>query len=638
MRRSLRSVPSGLLLAAALASAACGDSTEPAVSQRSIFAGTVSDPVSGSGVTSVHGLVTEAFVSLAPGTSPGAASARITNRRSGGEVTTVMADGGFDPVAVPALAGDTLDITITLGDGELAYAKAGVPARRQPRVVRTRPVAGRTDVALSASIVVIFSEPIDLTTLSGGGIRLLRDGEAVDGTIRPAPESSVGVEFVPVEPLEPGTQYDLVLTSVIQDLSGDGLEAASRTSFTTMSGESGPSPIPVPPAFVPPAGSRLEFSTQPADVVELTPFAAPVTVTLRDAEGATISGFTGFVSLRVIPEPGGDVWVPNPTAQAVAGVARFERFAVPVTGGAITLVATAEPAAPATSAPFAVLRSPWDSKAQAPTQRVYAASAVAGGRLYVAGGTSDTEDFSVYLATMDAYDPGTNSWSVRAPMPTARVRAGAAALDGLIYVAGGNDGSGLLATVEAYDPVTDQWITRAPMPVARAHPALVAFDGRLYAIGGIGANGIPLGTVDVYDPATNQWSTRRSMPEGRALSGVAEEGGILYAVGGGSGFTASTQMQAYDPVSNLWSSRASLPDAQGFSGVVAAGGRILVVAGAGNEGVVNDVAAYDPNSNTWARTASIPRLGGVTYAGVIDGVVYAVVDGFATFALPVPAM
>jgi N-acetylneuraminic acid mutarotase len=363
-----------------------------------------------------------------------------------------------------------------------------------------------------------------------------------------------------------------------------------------------------------------------------------VTVTLRDGDGATVTGFTGYVTLQVMPEPAGDSWVPYPTAQALSGVARFERFAVPVTGRRMTLVATAEPATPVTSAPFSVSASPWESRAAAPTQRMYAASAAADGRLYVAGGTSDTEDFTGYLATMDAYDPVSNGWSSRAPMPTARVRAGAAALDGLIYVAGGNDGSGLLATVEVYDPATDQWATRAPMQVARAHPALVAFDGRLYAIGGIGDGGAALATVEVYDPATDQWSTRRSMTDGRALSGAAVEGGIVYAVGGGFGFTPSTLVQAYNPVSNTWSSRASLPNAQGFSGIVAAGGRVLVVAGVGEQGVVNDVGAYDPASNTWARIASIPWVGGLTYAGVVDGVVYAVVDGVATFALPVPAM
>ena len=642
MRRSFRSAPAGILLAAVLAAAACGDSTEPPASRRTVFGGTVSDPVSAGGVTSVTGLLTETFVSLAPGTAPGATSATITNRRTGGTVTTAMADGGFDPVAVPAVAGDTLDITMSLEGGELAYAKAGVPARRQPRVVRTRPVAGRTDVALSASIVVIFSEPIDLATLSDGGFRLARDGVPVEGILRPAPESSVGVEFVPAVPLEPHTEYDLVLTSAIRDLSGDALESAGTTSFTTQSADPGPSPFEPPPPFVPPtdppAGSRLEFTTQPADVVEFTPFAAPVTVTLRDAQGATVTGFTGYVTLQVMPEPAGNPWVPYPTAQAVSGVAHFERFAVPATGSGMTLVATAEPAAPATSAPFAVSASPWESRAAAPTQRMYAASAVAGGRFYVAGGTSDTEDFTGFLATMDAYDPVSDGWSSRAPMPTARVRAGAAALDGLIYVAGGNDGSGLLATVEVYDPATDQWTARAPMQVARAHPALVAFDGRLYAIGGIGEGGAPLGTVEVYDPATNQWGTRRAMPDGRALSGVAVEGGMLYAVGGGFGFEASTLVQAYNPVSNTWSSRASLPDAQGFSGIVAAGGRILVVAGVGDQGVVNDVAAFDPGSNSWARIASIPWVGGLTYAGVVDGVVYAVVDGIATFALPVPAM
>src|SRR5262245_6651400 len=52
--------------------------------------------------------------------------------------------------------------------------------------------------------------------------------------------------------------------------------------------------------------------------------------------------------------------------------------------------------------------------------------------------------------------------------------------DGHIYAIGGND----VATVEGYDPASDTWTTRASMPTARGGLAAVAGpDGRIYAIG-----------------------------------------------------------------------------------------------------------------------------------------------------------
>ncbi len=73
------------------------------------------------------------------------------------------------------------------------------------------------------------------------------------------------------------------------------------------------------------------------------------------------------------------------------------------------------------------------------------------------------------LNLAEAYDPATNTWSTRAPMPTARtLLAAATGPDGLTYVFGGLPaGPGVLNTVEAYDPVTNTWRTVPSMPTVR---------------------------------------------------------------------------------------------------------------------------------------------------------------------------
>ena len=101
-------------------------------------------------------------------------------------------------------------------------------------------------------------------------------------------------------------------------------------------------------------------------------------------------------------------------------------------------------------------------------------------------------------------------------MITPRSDFGADTINGIIYAAGGSDGSSpALATLEAYDPTSDSWTTLASMPTPRADLAVLAFNGLLYAIGGRGADGSPLATVEAYDPTADSWATEPSMPTAR---------------------------------------------------------------------------------------------------------------------------
>jgi len=50
-----------------------------------------------------------------------------------------------------------------------------------------------------------------------------------------------------------------------------------------------------------------------------------------------------------------------------------------------------------------------------------------------------------------------NSWTQIADMLNRRRNAGVAAVNGMIYVVGGDDGTTNLNTVEFYNPQTDTW-------------------------------------------------------------------------------------------------------------------------------------------------------------------------------------
>jgi hypothetical protein len=106
----------------------------------------------------------------------------------------------------------------------------------------------------------------------------------------------------------------------------------------------------------------------------------------------------------------------------------------------------------------------------APTRRGAMGFVGIGDRLYAAGGYTQT-NFS--LRVLEIYDIEDRSWHVGPQMPTGRNHVGAAVLDRRMVVTGGRPGgpNGGLATVEAYDPRRDRWSVMArSRPPAAATP------------------------------------------------------------------------------------------------------------------------------------------------------------------------
>ncbi|MEK7767732.1 MAG: hypothetical protein AAB368_16000, partial [bacterium] len=159
-----------------------------------------------------------------------------------------------------------------------------------------------------------------------------------------------------------------------------------------------------------------------------------------------------------------------------------------------------------------------------------------------------------FSAVNEAYDTGSNAWAGRAPMPTARYFAGAAAVAGKIYVVGGFNGSPV-GTVEAYDTGANVWAGRSPMLGARQFPAVAAIGGLIYAAGG--GNGSALSSVEAYDPVADAWTPRAAMPVATEQAAAAVANGKLVVMGGLAG-VATTAVWAYDPGTDTWSGQPSL--------------------------------------------------------------------------------
>lgn len=295
--------------------------------------------------------------------------------------------------------------------------------------------------------------------------------------------------------------------------------------------------------------------------------------------------------------------------------ANFTNHQVSLDGRTVCCTMTSEPQVPRTNKPI----DSWTTKAAMPTARSFPAAGVANGILYVVGGGPGP------LATVEAYDPATNTWMTKASMHFARNAPAAGAVNNILYVAGGSDFShNYTETVQAYNPAANTWTITAPMHVQRSYAAAGVVKGVLYVIGGIGgpgggATGV-LGIVEAYDPATNVWTTKAAMPTPRHQAVVGAVNGILYVAGGGLSSGVVATVEAYNPATNTWTTKAPMPTPRVGAAAGVVNGILYV---AGGSGSVTTVEAYDPATDIWTTMkAPIPVARVYAASGVVNGILY----------------
>ena len=192
----------------------------------------------------------------------------------------------------------------------------------------------------------------------------------------------------------------------------------------------------------------------------------------------------------------------------------------------------------------------WTRRAPMPTARSAGAAVALAGKIYVAGGRPPHgHDFAVY-------DPAIDRWLTLADLPTERNHLAAAAIDGRLYVVGGRFGAGFRSAMtnalEVYDPATDRWATRAPMPTTRGGINGIAANGCLHVFGGegpaAGANGV-FAAYEVYDPVADRWQRLAPLPVPvHGVTGAAFIDGWVHLPGGGTrsgGSSGSTLHQVF---------------------------------------------------------------------------------------------
>ena len=182
-------------------------------------------------------------------------------------------------------------------------------------------------------------------------------------------------------------------------------------------------------------------------------------------------------------------------------------------------------------------------------------------------------------------------WSTVASLSTARQRHGAAEAGGLVYAIGGRDPDGITASVEEYDPETDTWSTVASLSTARQYFAAAEAGGLVYAIGGLDSDLNELASVEEYDPETDTWSTVASLSTARDRLAAAEAGGLVYAIGGFDGNNTFASVKEYNPQTDAWSTVASLSTARHNLAAAEAGELVYAIGGVDSD--FNELASVE---------------------------------------------
>jgi hypothetical protein len=233
-----------------------------------------------------------------------------------------------------------------------------------------------------------------------------------------------------------------------------------------------------------------------------------------------------------------------------------------------------------------------------------------------------------YLRDVEIFDTATLGWHSGASWQNPRFAWHATAA-GFVCELGGYRTSIAHAVrdVECYEPASDSWSVRTPLPEQLDSFDPVAFGGRIFVLGGARHTSdelfAPLATAYAYDPASDVWTALAPLPAPRAGATAHVIGERIYLVGGyGAQATASSEPQArdmfvYDPSSNSWTSAPQMPTDRFLFGADVAGGQLLTYLGLENGSLLDH---FDPGQNVWAagREPAMPLAPGV-YTSVADG-------------------
>ena len=224
--------------------------------------------------------------------------------------------------------------------------------------------------------------------------------------------------------------------------------------------------------------------------------------------------------------------------------------------------------------------------------------------IYAIGGRNNSSHGNIDCPYVECYDPIMDTWKPCAPMSVPRSRAGAAVIDGLIYVCGGAFGTQYHSSVERYCELGNLWMPVASMLMPRIGLGCVVINRLLYAVGGYdGVN--RLNQVERFNPELNTWQSVAPMNVARSGIGCAALDTFIYVVGG---YTAEMQLNSverYDVLTNQWTFCQPMISPRSALACVTWNGKIYAIGGFTGKEFLAKIEHYDPKEDKWTESLAM---------------------------------
>ncbi|MBV9169445.1 MAG: protein kinase [Chloroflexi bacterium] len=391
-------------------------------------------------------------------------------------------------VALAALVGVLLMLTgggwPLLGLRQTTSTEASAPAARNDAASATSaPVTAAPETSAPVTAAPATSAPaVPVPTTSQATSR--------SGAIAPAATLVTAIDTKPGPPEPPPTAMRSQHTATVLH---DG-------RVLLVGGKNGPTPLATGQLYDP--ASNAWTDTGP---LATSRFAHSATL-LSDGHVLVVGGQdseTHYLDTAEVYDPGTNAWSPAgtlATARAYHDAVLLTDGRVLVTGGhnatATGFLDSVEIYDPASNG--------WTAAATMASQRSnHTSTLLANGQVLVVGGFGTNSE-----TTAEKYDPLTNTWSPAGSLAEGRLEHTANLLpNGQVLVVGGANSftrGGFLASAERYDPGTNTWSVAAPLASARSGQTATSLPGgQVLVVGGLKESG---NTAELYDPTANSWA------------------------------------------------------------------------------------------------------------------------------------
>ncbi|XP_064487825.1 kelch-like protein 10 isoform X2 [Ornithodoros turicata] len=232
--------------------------------------------------------------------------------------------------------------------------------------------------------------------------------------------------------------------------------------------------------------------------------------------------------------------------------------------------------------------------------RAYHGLVALDGLIYMIGGFDGSQCFNC----VRCFNPLLHRWTERACMHVARCYVSVAVLNGKIYALGGYDGDRRTNTAERYDPVQNTWTLIAEMNDQRSDACATVVDGKVYIVGGFTGQQV-LNTAEFYDPALNVWTYIRAMTVPRSGVRVINYQDTVYVLGGFNGTHRLSTGEKYDFLRDRWLELPNMHTPRSNFAVAVLDDLLFAIGGFNGTTTVPFVECYDAKTNSWKRVTDM---------------------------------